>query len=115
MTIDLAKTRDRSQRDSFGFLDNYVGHRAKIGVIIPSTNISVEYDCQQIVPPGVVWNFGRFFIEHHIISKEIATVDSHFFESLNPFALSEDDFSKISVIGAVNSKPRQVWLKVSDD
>jgi len=70
MTIDLAKTRDRSQRDSFGFLDNYVGHRAKIGVIIPSTNISVEYDCQQIVPPGVVWNFGRFFIEHPDLSDD---------------------------------------------
>ncbi|WP_235015295.1 hypothetical protein [Oceanicoccus sp. KOV_DT_Chl] len=53
MSIDLSKTRDRDQRTG-GFLDNYVGHRAKIGVIIPSTNISVEYDCQRILPAASV-------------------------------------------------------------
>ncbi|WP_085759909.1 Asp/Glu racemase [Oceanicoccus sagamiensis] len=68
-TIDLSRTRDRDQRTD-GFLDNYVGHRAKIGVIIPSTNISVEYDCQQIIPRGVVWNFARFFIEHPNLSDD---------------------------------------------
>ncbi len=68
MSIDLTKTRDRSQRDENNFLVNYVGYRAKIGVIIPSTNISVEYDCQKIIPSGVVWNFARFFIEHQNIS-----------------------------------------------
>ena len=52
MAIDLSRTRDRNQRTA-GFLDNYVGHRAKIGVIIPSTNVSVEYDCQRILPRGV--------------------------------------------------------------
>ena len=35
-TIDLSRTRDREQRTD-GHLDNYIGHRAKIGVIIPST------------------------------------------------------------------------------
>ena len=35
LPIDLSRTRDRDQRTQ-GFLDNYVGHRAKIGVIIPS-------------------------------------------------------------------------------
>ena len=70
MAIDLSKTRDRSQRSPEGFLDNYVGHRAKIGVIIPSTNISVEYDCQRIVPRGVVWNSARFFIEHPDLSDD---------------------------------------------
>ncbi len=70
MSIDLSKTRDCSQRADNGYLHNYVGHRAKIGVIIPSTNISVEYDCQQIVPRGVVWNSARFFIEHQNISDD---------------------------------------------
>lgn len=70
MGIDLAKTRDRSQRAANGFLDNYVGHRAKIGVIIPSTNISVEYDCQKIIPRGVSWHFARFFISHPDLSSD---------------------------------------------
>lgn len=69
MSIDLSKTRDRDQRQN-GSLDNYVGHRAKIGVIIPSTNISVEYDCQNLVPRGVTWHFARFFIEHPDLSDD---------------------------------------------
>lgn len=80
MAIDLSKTRDRSQRAANGFLDNYVGHRAKIGVVIPSTNISVEYDCQKILPRGVVWNFARFFIEHTNLSTDEDFV--HFLELL---------------------------------
>ena len=48
-TIDLSRTRDRDQHTD-GHLDNYIGHRAKIGVIIPSTNTSVEYDCQRLIP-----------------------------------------------------------------
>ena len=69
MAIDLSKTRDRNQRTG-GFLDNYVGHRAKIGVIIPSTNISVEYDCQRILPRGVSWHFARFYISHPNLSND---------------------------------------------
>ena len=48
----------------------WVGSRARIGVIIPSTNISVEYDCQQIVPAGVSWHFGRFFVEQPDLSSD---------------------------------------------
>ena len=69
MGIDLSRTRDREQRTG-GFLDNYVGHRAKIGVIIPSTNISVEYDCQLLKLRGVTWHFARFFIEHPNLSDD---------------------------------------------
>jgi len=51
-------------------VENYVGHRAKIGVIIPSTNTSVEYDCQRILPRGVSWHTARFFIEHPDLSTD---------------------------------------------
>lgn len=68
-SIDLSRTRDRDQRTA-GYLDNYVGHRAKIGVIIPSTNTSVEYDCQRVIPRGVSWHFSRFMIEHADLSDD---------------------------------------------
>lgn len=68
-TIDLSRTRDRDQRTN-GHLDNYIGHRAKIGVIIPSTNTSVEYDCQRVIPRGVTWHFSRFMIEHADLSDD---------------------------------------------
>ena len=67
--IDLAKTRDRDQHTD-GHLDNYIGHRAKLGVIIPSTNTAVEYDCQRIIPRGVTWHFSRFMIEHVDLSDD---------------------------------------------
>ena len=50
--------------------DPWIGIRARIGVIIPSTNIGVEYDCQQLVPPGVSWHFGRFFVAQPDLSSD---------------------------------------------
>src|SRR5688572_25252051 len=47
----------------------WIGARGRIGVIIPSTNIGVEYDCQRIIPPGVTWHFARFFVEQPDLSS----------------------------------------------
>ena len=45
-------------------MDNYqVGHRARIGVLIPSTNTGVEYDLQKFAVNGVTWHPSRFWIE----------------------------------------------------
>jgi maleate isomerase len=48
----------------------WIGSRGRIGVIIPSTNIGVEYDCQRIMPPGVTWHFGRFFVAQPDLSSD---------------------------------------------
>ena len=48
----------------------WIGPRGRIGVIIPSTNIGVEYDCQRIIPPGVTWHFARFFVEQPDLSSD---------------------------------------------
>ena len=48
----------------------WIGSRGRIGVIIPSTNIGVEYDCQQFVPPGVTWHFSRFWVEQPDLSSD---------------------------------------------
>ncbi|MEY3552006.1 MAG: hypothetical protein RL735_354 [Pseudomonadota bacterium] len=48
----------------------WIGKRARIGVIIPSTNIGVEYDCQRIIPPGVTWHFARFFVSQPDLSSD---------------------------------------------
>src|SRR5215468_11082295 len=48
----------------------WIGARGRIGVIIPSTNIGVEYDCQRIIPPGVTWHFGRFFVAQPDLSSD---------------------------------------------
>jgi maleate isomerase len=45
-------------------MDNYqIAHRARIGVIIPSTNTGVEYDLQKLKIDGVTWHSSRFWIE----------------------------------------------------
>ena len=45
-------------------MDNYqIGHRARIGVLIPSTNTGVEYDLQKFALDGVTWHPSRFWIE----------------------------------------------------
>ncbi|MDE0539542.1 MAG: arylmalonate decarboxylase [Rhodospirillales bacterium] len=48
----------------------WIGSRGRIAVILPSTNISVEYDCQQLAPPGVTWHFCRFFVEQPDLSSD---------------------------------------------
>jgi maleate isomerase len=48
----------------------WIGNRGRIGVIIPSTNIGVEYDCQRIIPAGVTWHFARFFVENIDLSSD---------------------------------------------
>ena len=45
-------------------MDNYqIANRARIGVLIPSTNTGVEYDLQKFVLDGVTWHPSRFWIE----------------------------------------------------
>jgi maleate isomerase len=48
----------------------WIGARGRIGVIIPSTNIGVEYDCQRILPPGITWHFARFFVSQPDLSSD---------------------------------------------
>jgi maleate isomerase len=48
----------------------WIGKRGRIGVIIPSTNIGVEYDCQRIIPEGVTWHFARFFVSQPDLSSD---------------------------------------------
>lgn len=53
-------------------LEHYVGARAKIGVVIPSTNTAVEYDLQKLNLPGVLWNPGRFYVESPALDSDAA-------------------------------------------
>lgn len=57
----------------------WIGTRGRIGVIIPSTNIGVEYDCQQLMVPGVTWHFSRFWVPQPDLSSDnmfLAFIDS---------------------------------------
>jgi maleate isomerase len=54
-------------------MENYIGHRAKVGVIIPSTNTAVEYDIGRLQVAGlrgVTFHPGRFFVEHTDLSDD---------------------------------------------
>jgi maleate isomerase len=45
-------------------MDNYqIARRARIGVLVPSTNTGVEYDLQKFSMDGVTWHPSRFWIE----------------------------------------------------
>ncbi|MCZ6885770.1 MAG: Asp/Glu racemase [Alphaproteobacteria bacterium] len=50
----------------------WIGPRGRIGVVIPSTNIGVEYDCQKFITPGVTWHTGRFWVEFIDLSSDQA-------------------------------------------
>lgn len=54
-------------------MENYIGHRAKIAVIIPSTNTAVEYDLGRFLAAGlsgVTFHPGRFYVEYTNLSTD---------------------------------------------
>ncbi|MDG2260994.1 MAG: arylmalonate decarboxylase [Actinomycetota bacterium] len=53
-------------------MPDVVGYRAKIGVIVPSTNTVVEHDLNRIRPAGVTFHSGRFFVEATDLSSDEA-------------------------------------------
>lgn len=50
----------------------WIGTRARVGVVIPSTNIAVEYDLSRLSIPGVTWHIGRFFTPKVDLSSDDA-------------------------------------------
>ncbi|MGB8437538.1 MAG: hypothetical protein WCE38_25110 [Burkholderiales bacterium] len=101
--IDLSRTRDRPQREN-GRQVNYVGHRARIGVVVPSTNTSVEYDCQRIVPRGVSWHTTRFLITHTDLSDD---------ENFVQFLLELRETIGVSITALMTCKPDHVMMGMS--
>ena len=53
-------------------MPDVVGYRAKIGVIVPSTNTVVEHDFARVQPPGVTFHSGRFLVEAPDLSTDEA-------------------------------------------
>ena len=53
-------------------MPDVVGYRAKIGVIVPSTNTVVEHDFARVRPPGVTFHSGRFLVEAPDLSTDEA-------------------------------------------
>ncbi|MFP6711613.1 MAG: arylmalonate decarboxylase [Rhodospirillales bacterium] len=48
----------------------WIGSRGRIGVVIPSTNTAVEYDCQRFIPEGVTWHFARFWVSQPDLTSD---------------------------------------------
>src|SRR5216117_1772408 len=53
-------------------MPDVVGWRAKLGVIVPSTNTVVEHDFNRMAPPGVTCHAGRMYIEHPVLDSDAA-------------------------------------------
>jgi maleate isomerase len=84
--------------------EDWIGHRSRIGVILPSTNIAVEYDCQQLCPPGVTWHFGRFMVHHTNMSDD---------ENFLKFIASIRDTIPQAVRDVMTCEPRYIMMGMS--
>lgn len=45
-------------------MPDVTGYRAKIGVIVPSTNTVVEHDVYRLAPHGITFHCGRMYVEN---------------------------------------------------
>ncbi|MDC0986296.1 Asp/Glu racemase [Alphaproteobacteria bacterium] len=82
----------------------WIGPRGRIGVIIPSTNIGVEHDCQQIIADGVTWHFARFFIKVRDLSSD---------ESFLKFVEAIQKTIPLAVRDVVTAEVRHVMMGMS--
>jgi len=53
-------------------MPDVTGYRAKLGVIIPSTNTVVEHDYNALAPHGITFHSGRMYIEHPVLDSDDA-------------------------------------------
>ena len=83
---------------------NYIGHRAKIGVILPSTNTAVEYDLQKLNLRGVTWHPSRFWVEAPVLSSDERFL--HFLELIR-------DEIPLSVRNVLTAKPTHMMIGMS--
>ncbi len=85
-------------------MENYIGHRAKIGVIVPSTNTAVEYDSTKVLPRGVTWHPSRFWVESPTLDSDDAFL--HFLELIRAEI-------PISVRNVLTAKPTHIMMGMS--
>jgi maleate isomerase len=84
--------------------EDWIGHRSRIGVILPSTNTAVEYDCQQLCPPGVTWHFGRFMVYHTNMSDD---------ENFLKFIASIRDTIPLAMRDIMTCEPKYIMMGMS--
>lgn len=78
-------------------MPDVLGHRAKLGVLVPSTNTVVEADFWAMAPPGVTLQTARIFVEDtrtdtdHALEKLIAQVDRAIERAVRDVLTAEPD------------------------
>lgn len=53
-------------------MPDVVGYRAKMGVVLPSTNTVVEHDYSLMRPEGITFHYGRMYIEQPAANDDAA-------------------------------------------
>ena len=90
-----------------------VAHRARIGVIIPSTNTGVEYDLQKFILDGVTWHPSRFWIELKDWAKEVDKTGDDENTVFERFLDLIRDEIPISIRNVLSAKVTHVMLGMS--
>lgn len=78
-------------------MPDVTGYRAKVGIIIPSTNTVVEADFNELRIPGVTFHAGRMYIKHAALDSDQAfegllqQVDGSFNTALRDVMTCEPD------------------------
>jgi len=85
-------------------MPDVVGYKAKVGLIVPSTNTVVEHDVWSIRPPGVTFHAGRFMVE----SPDLSTNEKflHFLDLIR-------DTIPGSVEDVMTAKPDYIMMGMS--
>ena len=95
-------------------MENYqVAQRARIGVLIPSTNTGVEYDLQKFALDGVTWHPSRFWIEIANWADESERSGDDFNTVFERFLEALRDELPISIRNVLSAKISHLMLGMS--
>ncbi|MBF4552095.1 arylmalonate decarboxylase [Pseudoclavibacter sp. RFBG4] len=56
-------------------MPDVTGYRAKIGVIVPSTNTVVEHDVNKLAPHGITFHCGRMYVEQQAMGDHTSFME----------------------------------------
>ncbi|WP_241387734.1 maleate cis-trans isomerase family protein [Rhodococcus sp. CH91] len=80
------------------------GYRAKIGVVVPSTNTVVEHDCALLAPHGVTFHVGRSYVEHPVM-------DDH--ETFMGLQKQINDSTTVALRDVMTTEPTHIMMGMS--
>src|SRR5476649_2625501 len=75
LAISISHSIDRNRENAGAAVPDTLGFRKRIGIVVPSTNTTVQPECEMLRPRGVTNHTGRSTIKERPLNTEQAFLE----------------------------------------